>query len=191
MSPLRHAAVTGLLLLWLVPGRAAGFTGSDMLDMMRVMSAMMSLYNVFSGVGAYSALNPLAGAYANPLASAYLGQWSGLPGSSLPNTTPWGSVPDLPPPPNDLSMDGEWMSEDGGTLTFRGERFLLNNGRGEMMEGSFMINRDRLIAYIYPADQVLVFGFERRGEYFVVQDDQGQMMMFQRMPRWQSDPAGW
>ncbi len=184
---------------------AADLGPQDMANMMQGMSSMMKLWNAFSssgGSGSGTQYWPSGSAdsylWSGLGANAWPGRW-GAPGPGLPPAVPpvprFGGYPGfgggapwagVPGPwagrryAYASGLDGLWQGSSGEVLAIRGKRFRLTAGKGQQLDGTFMLTDSRLIAYIPALDETRQYRFERRGDMFALQDEQGQILVFKR-----------
>jgi hypothetical protein len=200
-------ALVGLLIglgLMCRPALAVWSQGNEMLEAMSNMVRMWNDYNQmrqWTQMGESAAarspspaagLTPWAGAM-GPTGMAAVPGMSGMPGA-LPNasdgwgglTMPWQTFNDwrppqwTEPPRSEQSLDGIWRSASGEAILIRQGQFRILGLDGNQSDGIFMTYRDRMIAYMPATDITRKYQFTLEGDRLALQDEAGQIMVFQR-----------
>jgi hypothetical protein len=111
--------------------------------------------------------------------------WSGATGAPLmpgsPGYTPGSgqsSAGAMVPASPDLT--GNWRGSGGEFVEIRGNFARIWGGESKYCNCIFMLYGNRLIAYSPDTDVVRKFEFSGNRNYFMLRDDRGQMMTFQR-----------
>lgn len=181
MRTIRKTLLTFWLIMCLLPPRAMAMDPANMIDMMRIMAGMMSMWNMFSSV---TGNNGFGNGFDMPFNSFSPGIFSS-PMNNYYNSPNRYNYQNNPPPPNQQRrvspLDGVWLSQDGIMLTVRGQQFEMKKKGTRSLHGTLMLTNNRLITYILEEDVTLPFRFEFKNNMFILQATNGQMMLFKRI----------
>ena len=159
-------------MMW--PGMGLGGwpgSGFGMNPMSGGMNPMGSGMNPWSG-----GMNPM-GSGMNPW-SGGMNPWSGgMPWGGGPGTAPY---PVTSAPMMSL-LDGKWYGNSGEILEIRGNRFRLRNGR-MAIKGAATIDNNLLKLYTPRTRSLQVYTFVRNQTGLVLQDVNGNVLVFQQRP---------
>ena len=146
----------------------------DVGNMLQAMQNMKKLWQAFNDAGDWNLYDrlipgmPHDARYPSP-------QWN-PPRQPM---QPW-----VPGPHNSFgqtNLNGIWQGHDGNILVIDGNRFRIHASEDQYLFGIFMTYGNRFIAYSPQSDITRQYQFEINGELLALQDEHGQIMVFQRL----------
>ena len=82
-----------------------------------------------------------------------------------------------------VTLDGAWRGAEGEYLLIDGQRFRLHSDTRRYIDGRLQV-RDDLVAFYYPRQRAaLVYRYSGSSEQLQLQDSQGRILRYQRVPR--------
>lgn len=210
-------ALAGLLIALVLMCRPALAVWSQGNEMLEAMSHMVRMWNDYNQMRQWTqmgeaasarapspaGMSPWAGAM-GPAGMTAMPGMSGMPGA-LPNgpeswgglTQPWQTFEDwrpsqwIGPQRSERGLDGIWRSASGEAILIRQGQFRILGLDGSQSDGIFMTYRDRMIAYMPATDITRKYQFTLEGDRLALQDEAGQLMVFQRESAPLPPPTPW
>ncbi len=81
---------------------------------------------------------------------------------------------------NSASLDGVWRAAGGDLLIIEGNRFKIYSGQ-QSSQSTFVIQNNQFIIHDPISSQARQYNFQQQGENIALQDEQGQILYFQRI----------